>query len=324
MHPMTFRKYPSLINHYKIDSQLLSPIDLTSVQRWFVTEKIHGANFGVYYDGETVRFARRQDFLSIGESFFNYQSLESKMHEACLLIYEKLLRPFILYGELCGGVYDNVIQGAKIQAEVQYFPSNQFLVFDIYDYLVGEFFSPNETWDLVSETNLEMVPTITVCATLEEALAVDVNILSEKLQRATGLVPMANNFIEGVVIRPNKDVYTSNGMRLIIKKKSARFADAKEETKHLKKLSHAVDGVWVHTFAAVHIDRLLTPARTLSAISKHGRDIKLMRVLIIEMTNDVLAELGSLYTNLIEAKQALVRRYLGAKIPKILREEITR
>ena len=32
--------------------------------KWVVTEKIHGANFSVYYDGTTVQFAKRNSFVN--------------------------------------------------------------------------------------------------------------------------------------------------------------------------------------------------------------------------------------------------------------------
>ena len=319
---LTHKKYPSLIDHYNLDSALLSSFQLDQVKKWFITEKIHGANFAVYFDGTAIKYARRYELLTDTENFFGYQALIPTMKEACDVIFTKLSKPFIIYGELCGGFFGKESNGAVIQKEVQYCPENQFLVFDIFDITNDKFLSIYETWDCISETNLATVPWLGTRTTLEDALAYNVEELSIKLQADAMLPLQYDNFIEGIVIRPNLDLYNSRGNRFIIKKKSPRFADAKDAVKIAKKENRAVQDAWTASYAPENIDPLLTQARTVSAISKVGRDIKLMRPLIIEMTTDVLAELGDKYNLLPDSGKSLVTRYLGAKIPKMLREEI--
>ncbi|MGD1913545.1 MAG: RNA ligase family protein, partial [Rivularia sp. (in: cyanobacteria)] len=46
---------------------------------WVVTEKIHGANFGIVTDGWEVRFAKRKEFLNSEDNFFGYQLLQDKL-----------------------------------------------------------------------------------------------------------------------------------------------------------------------------------------------------------------------------------------------------
>ena len=57
---------------------------------WVVTEKIHGANFGIVTDGLSILFAKRKNFLDSGEDFLvisccriSYQSKSRKSLKFC-------------------------------------------------------------------------------------------------------------------------------------------------------------------------------------------------------------------------------------------------
>lgn len=50
---------------------------------WIVTEKIHGANFSVSYDGEQSHYAKRRAPLSMDESFYQFQRIVPRL-QACI------------------------------------------------------------------------------------------------------------------------------------------------------------------------------------------------------------------------------------------------
>lgn len=63
---LSYEKIPENFNKLGLtesDYRLFNKTD------WVVTEKIHGANFGICTDGFEVRFAKRKEFLQPGEDF---------------------------------------------------------------------------------------------------------------------------------------------------------------------------------------------------------------------------------------------------------------
>lgn len=81
---------------------------------WVVTEKIHGANFGIVTDDSEVRFAKRKEFLDCGEDFFGYQLLLDKLVVQVKEIF-KIVR---------------LIPGVQaIQTGVYYYPRIEYCVF---------------------------------------------------------------------------------------------------------------------------------------------------------------------------------------------------
>ena len=109
---------------------------------WVVTEKIHGANFGIVTDGSNVRFAKRKEFLQPNEDFFDYQSLAHQLAHQAKEIFKilqaqrkQLLRVFI-YGELFGGEYPHrdipaIPQVQAVQTGIYYSPKIEYCGFDI-------------------------------------------------------------------------------------------------------------------------------------------------------------------------------------------------
>ncbi len=101
---------------------------------WVVTEKIHGANFGIVTDGLEVKFAKRKQFLDDGEDFFGYQLLQNQLIIKTKEIFKILqvektsLQKIFIYGELFGGEYPHPkltpICGVQaIQTGVYYSPN---------------------------------------------------------------------------------------------------------------------------------------------------------------------------------------------------------
>jgi Rnl2 family RNA ligase len=109
---------------------------------WIVTEKIHGANFSVSYDGNIYQFAKRLAVLSEDDSFFQYQrisdELKGKVQELWSIYHTNsgAIQSFTLYGELFGGIYphpgvEKVPGLFPVQNGIYYTNRLQFMVFDI-------------------------------------------------------------------------------------------------------------------------------------------------------------------------------------------------
>lgn len=129
---------------------------------WIATEKVHGANFGIYSTdfGRTVRYAKRSGIMSPNEHFFGYHVLlpdlqryakEIRQHVCSLLLQELQIasvHTVIINGELFGGKYShpNVpkskqtfllagkakgISAVQTDSFPQYSPNLHFYAFDV-------------------------------------------------------------------------------------------------------------------------------------------------------------------------------------------------
>ena len=63
---MVWKKYHSINN--------LIRKDLNFEGEWVTIEKIHGCNFSIIWNGESLSYARRRDVLKPDEKFYNYQT----------------------------------------------------------------------------------------------------------------------------------------------------------------------------------------------------------------------------------------------------------
>ena len=81
---------------------------------WWVSEKIHGANFTVLCSGCDVRFAKRNAILNHGERFFSYETIADALAAAAQKAWahqitrEPDMRLLAIHGELYGGGYPRV------------------------------------------------------------------------------------------------------------------------------------------------------------------------------------------------------------------------
>ncbi len=138
----------SYVSYEKIRESLnqlnLSESDyrLLKKSNWVVTEKVHGANFGITTNGVEVQFAKRKELLQPGEDFFGYLSQKSVLEEKAKDIFTKLKKSLLnlhritIYGELFGGEYPHpdvraVSDVQAVQTGVYYSPKVEYYAFDI-------------------------------------------------------------------------------------------------------------------------------------------------------------------------------------------------
>lgn len=107
-----------------------------------ITEKIHGANFSFTTDGKSIKYGKRQSYLSITSKFYDFQNIIESHKNKIINIFNtiKLLNNDVkivrIYGELFGGYYPhkNIINNniKRVQKGVWYSPDINFYAFDIW------------------------------------------------------------------------------------------------------------------------------------------------------------------------------------------------
>lgn len=159
-----FQKYNSLINYNKeyVDTHIIPSF---GHMKAVVTEKLHGANLMVAYDGTNFRYARRRGWLKEGESFHGLEYIKEPLESLLKRAFEQTrevimehhkaadeveargeeaVRPSVprdfqvmrVRGEFFGGGYEHPdvpkVKGmSQIQGGVQYAQDKSFSVFQV-------------------------------------------------------------------------------------------------------------------------------------------------------------------------------------------------
>lgn len=227
---MKFTKYSSIENAAR-EKTIDHIMQLGMGNTEFVqTLKIHGANYSLYTDGETVRRGKRSGLMGDNESFngdFNFTYVNNML---ALFEYLKMTVsvPFTqvsVHAEIFGGKYlhpdvERVKQATQVQAEVQYCPENRIAVFDIKidDYIVDY------------DTMLELCMKFSFPVAPEIARGKFVDLMKtpvefqDPLHKEFGLPTIeGDNWAEGWVLKPVKAAFFPNGERIILKGKHPKF-----------------------------------------------------------------------------------------------------
>ena len=200
---MDFIKFPSLINSYQ--EKMVTKAQMLGIKEWTVTEKIHGANMGLYCDGTTVRPASRNNLVD--GTFFKCEPVIEMYAPDIKKLHEVLGAPdyIIVYGEYFGGIYDgkSLDQAKKVQKGIDYTPDNDFRAFNV---LVIE--GDKQTWVdteslslYLQDTKLKTVP-ILATGSLSFCLNYD-HEYNTTLPASYGLDAQEVNVCEGNVIMPS-------------------------------------------------------------------------------------------------------------------------
>lgn len=239
-------KYPSIENTYI--KEFLDKIRMKGLsdKRWLITEKVHGSNISISYDGKEVFVCTRNHVLAEDEKCYNMQDiiksnfLEDKVKE----VYEtfkksgKIFDKVVLYGEVCGGSYphadvprDN--HACRVQKGVFYSPHNQWLLFDICTVKddTKNFLGGQEFLYVARALDITTVPFLSVATSLEEALNYDNAGMSRVGTEIYGLPSLEDNVMEGVVIRGYDEDYWLGQHRVILKNKNDKYSEKSHERK---------------------------------------------------------------------------------------------
>lgn len=185
------------ISKYDIDSAFKLHEHIPPTQLVVVTEKLHGANFRLYSDGETTYVGSRTNWIAEGENIFwgAYRWLQQNSDV------EGFLRdkPYhVLYGEAYGQV-QSLKYGLK---------NTRFAGFDIRLPNLG-FLPWYDYSELMSKYRIPTVPYIGEFYHYHEKL--------KQFANGNSLIDGANHIKEGVVIRPVDELYHDSVGRLVYK-----------------------------------------------------------------------------------------------------------
>lgn len=268
---MEFSKYTSIKNSY--DKKTVSKIEnyVGEKTTYIALEKVHGANFSIYVNIHTmeVRFGKRSGFLG-DSSFYGHTNLKADLTEKAKKL-AALLRgqanTITIDGEICGGGYSGVTKEGhkKVQKEVQYHTENTFIGFDLR--LDDQFVPTFKALRLLEDAGFYVAPVIDVQDSLSKILEVDVEFIT-KVPEIFNLEEIEGNIAEGVVIRPlYEEVTLPNGNRAVLKKKSAKFSEKKQNKDKPREdanLSENMKGIFED------VSTYITENRLSNVISKIG------------------------------------------------------
>ncbi|HTJ36997.1 MAG TPA: RNA ligase family protein [Dactylosporangium sp.] len=244
----------------------------SSAGPWIATEKIHGAQLVVAFDGHTLRVGKRKAWLRDDETFFGWQLLRGALLRTARAALAHGDAPAVrLYGELYGGHYPHPsispVPGASpVQTGIWYSPDIRFALFDA-------LFSPSpsgagtvgtyaDVAEIAAGGGVDVVPLL-ARGPRPVVDAVPVRFAS-RVPAAHGLPSLPENLAEGVVLRPDARLPLLD--RPIVKHKipefdEGRFAEARPWDPHIPSAD-------VGRLAAT----LVNPPRVASARSKVGPD----------------------------------------------------
>lgn len=216
-----FKKYSSIENHYQENFLTKCPQEIIT---WCITEKVHGANFQVHYDGKHILVGSRNRFINSDESFYNLNNLIQEIKPQLLHFFKSVNPPITLYGE---------VYGDGVQKGVKYSKTKKIRFFDL------KFKDEYVPYDLALELfEFHKLPHIPVLecfnGTISEVIK-QVNTRFNSTIAEGEYSELENNLCEGVVIKPYyKEFKTVSGNRVIIKKKNEEFLEKKQRTKEPK------------------------------------------------------------------------------------------
>lgn len=260
------RKYPSIENHYRqkfIDSFKRSYPEIEN-ECFLVQEKIDGTNFSIEINKNDMKpryYSRRQE---TDKNFYsaNENGLIDKITIDLLFVAKTIFedenwtdfeQPYNIqfYGELFGnGIQNRINYGEK-----------KFKIFDISinDQMLplgGDVINNRDIYHWLDILGYIVSP-FAICENLHDALNIDVETLKSRY---------ADDYVEGIVIKPYNKIYINHNNKLFyLKKKRNKFVEkTKNKKKNIKKEKTEADK-WNEVF-----QQYFNESRLQSIFSKEG------------------------------------------------------
>lgn len=305
---MEFRKFNKLINTYNDEYIVKAKEDGLTDGQWVVTEKIDGANFSFLCDGEKVRVASRNQFVT--DSFFNCQEVVEKYSDGILNFCKSNgITSLIIYGELFGdGIQNRVKYGKK-----------DFIAFDVV--LDGDPLSKASARSIAQMVDVPFAP-ILMIGDFDKCIEFNNTFKSHlTLEGYDG-----DNYSEGIVIEPVEPKFFNTGSRVYFKSKSERFSE-KSKTRKLRANASAMSEESKNVFEEVL--QYNNDNRVLSAISKIGevtqKDFgKLLGMVILDIIEDYHNDTGSSLKDAVGDEWKSFITALNKEVANIVREHFLR
>lgn len=171
---------------------------------WVWTEKIDGTNIRIHWDGHKITFGGRTDKAQIPIDLVNWLNERFLNNETEELFEQK-------FGEMKVTLYGEGY-GRKIQSGGAYIPDGvSFILFDVD--IEDIWLKRDSVEDIAKTFGIDVVPIVGV-GTIDEA----VEFVKTKPNSTIGTAKM-----EGVVCRPQVELFDRMGRRLIVKVKVRDF-----------------------------------------------------------------------------------------------------
>lgn len=295
---MEFIKYQSLENSYRFKSTDWVIANIPNEKIWSVTEKLDGANIGIYCDITGIKVASRNQFINTNEFYSCTDAVES--------VYDNVINMFnngfsedleiayiIVYGELCGkGVMSRVDYGDK-----------QFKAFDIRVVMhekhensegIIEHVSEFLPWTLFKHAcEIYNIPTVKELygGAFKDCLAFQNDLNSKVLDTDK------ENTMEGVVIKGRSENFKSQfGGRIVFKNKNEKFTEKSAKIRVKKPpIAYDNDDVILSYINVNRVNALLSKLGGLGAITQkdYGKILGLFCKDVIEdLVNDLVIPSG--------------------------------
>jgi Rnl2 family RNA ligase len=311
---------------------------------WIVTEKIHGANFCVIADADSIRCAKRKALLPPDEDFFGHRTVIERIRPAIRRVFELardrspgLTRVF-LYGELFGGGYphpdvtsDPSVQ--PVQTGCWYSPTIELCLFDLATESASDrddggeraYVDYDEAARLFDEAGLLYAKPL-FRGSYEDASQYPLG-FDSTLPAALGLPPLPpGNKAEGVVIKPAHGVSVPRRpglIRPVIKRKIAEFAE--DERFHAAEKWSARrfmgSGAGALESMKFEVSALVNENRLHAAVSKVGRVepgdaarvAEILALVIEDLHTEIMARHGGSARSLTPAEAAELNRFMAGE-----------
>ena len=335
-----FHKYPSIENSYNKEFVESIKSHGFDVEKYCVTEKIHGTNTQIAYypDEDKFVYGTRERELPHNEKCYNAQEIFDDLQVSVRVVHEIMsdsgsypnLTSVILFGELYGGAYPHADvekdkHAIKVQKGVYYSPHNQWRAFDIAytvstdDYL--HFVVGHDFFDICEAAYIDTVPLLAITDSLDEALQWK-NDCESVVPTLNDLPKIEANIMEGVVIKPWKNDRWFGHHRVILKNKNDKFKERWRE----KKIDIQEEVPEIVKQAMTEIVEYINENRVNNVISHLGQvSVNDIGRIIALATADALENYKKDYgtLNLMEKKEEkLVTRFLGKEMAKTVRKVI--
>lgn len=326
---MNFEKYPKIENTYRRDFMSFITGEGKTDGTWIVTEKIHGANFSFWTNGNVVRMAKRTCLIADTDNFYGslkiWEELKGKIKDLFHFMHP-VPKEVAVFGEIFGGSYPHPKvaqdhQAKKVQSGIYYCPDNQFMIFDI---KVDKDFLDFDTMQKCCETfELPSIGALDV-GTLEHCLE-HKNKFSSTIHKYYHLPKIKGNICEGIVIRPNKTKFLYRGSRVMLKSKNEKWS----EKIHKIRPTVSVELSEEATQIKEEILSMITENRFNSVVSKIGEVTAAhFGQVMKDMNKDILDEaykkndLAYSFNALDKGEQSIIKKSMNHNMANLVRKKL--
>jgi len=332
-----FKKYTSIENTFDKDFLEKIRTEVPANQEFVVQEKVHGSNTCFVTDGTTVSFGKRTGFVEVGEKFYDYEKLFERYTQKVTTLFSIVkenipdIKTLTVFGEMFGGKYPhpdvkNDSKTVVIQKGVFYCPNHEFYAFDLYVSAenTGRYLAVDEANTLFERGGFFYAKTL-FRGTLDACLQYPNNAPSQ-VSEWMGLPSLDDNVCEGVVIRPVTPTYLSNGARVLLKNKNARFAEKKAIKKRAPKLFVEPSYSEMLNNLLPVVEQYVTENRLNNVVSKIGhisvpKDTgKLIGLFSKDILDDFLKEHSGNYAAIEKSEQKILNRHINTLATNMIKD----